>query len=492
MKKILLSFFVMVGLINVQAQNLYEALRYSQTHTGGTARGLGAGSAFGALGGDYTSAGINPGGLGVFRKSEFFLTLNLNNTVSESNFGGNIEQHKLNFHPASYGMVFSKQFVDKRGNRSRGNWTGVNFGFGMTRNANFNTKRYYANDVNAQSILPVFAGELSGQIPNNINYGTASFESVLAYAAYLVNPNYNDSTNYNSVTDGEIIGKQVSVNTSGRMDEMTFAVAANYNDKIYFGGALGIPIISYTENVLYAEYDKNNDAAAFNSFEMEKYLRTSGAGVNLKLGAQFRVNDWVRFGAAFHTPSYIGLKDRYFVSVVSDLTDSTGYSAESPDGSFKYKLLTPWKGIASMAILFKQYGFLSVDYEYADYRNSRYSFANEYQSYETSLNSSINTGLNNTHTIRAGAEAAIKNFRLRGGYNISTSPLSASLKNAVPEDNRLFQSFSAGAGYRGDHFSFDFAFIRSMTDNSVMLANTIVSADRISRNNFVMTFGLRF
>jgi hypothetical protein len=484
-------FLTLCSLI-ANAQNLYEALRYSQVHAGGTARGLGSGSAFGALGADFTAVGINPGGLGMYRKSEIFISMNLNNTVSESNFGGNSRQHHLNFHLPNYGLVFSRYYVDKRGNRSRGNWIAVNFAFGMNRRLNFNTERFYENNINAQSILPSLAGELNGIHPNQINYGVASFESVLAYAAYLVNPLVNDSFQYNTVTDGALIGKQVSVATKGRMDELSFALAANYNYKWYFGCALGVPLINYSENIIYREYDLNNQTPEFDHFQLINVLNTRGAGVNMKVGAQYHVHDWIRAGLAFHTPSYIRLRDNYMSFINSVINDSTGYQEQSPDGSFRYRLLTPWRGVASVAVILKQYGFLSVDYEYADFRRSRYAFTNEFQAYESLLNRSVHNGLNHSHTIRVGAEAVIKNFRLRGGYNISTNPMSVSLQNTVPEDNRLFQSYSAGTGYRGEQFSIDIAYIRTVTDNSAIITNNIVSADRIMRNNFVLTLGLRF
>jgi hypothetical protein len=491
MKKILLSLIVMAWLNSANSQSFYEALRYSQAFAGGTARGLGSGSAFGALGADYTSVGINPGGLGVYRNSEFFISVNFNNTKSTSNFNNTGEQIKLNLHPANYGIVLNKMFIDKNGNQYKGKWIGMNFAIGMNRIANFNSKRFYENSYNAQSILPLFASDLNGLSPGKINYNNAGFEQVLAYTTYLVNPDFSDSTLYNSVTDNQAINKQISVSTSGRIDELSFAIATNFDEKLFFGGTLGIPIINYNEDIQYNEFDLDKDVDGFNSFELNRKIQTTGAGLNLKLGAIYRVNDWIRLGASLHTPSYLGLKDSYNASIYADL-DSLSYSDKSPDGKFNYNLLTPWKAIGSFAFMIKKYGFLSIDYEYSDFRKARYNFSNEYQSYESKLNKSISNNLNISHTIRAGAEAVIKDFRLRGGYNYSKSPLASSLQNTISDDDRAMQSISGGLGYRGKKFNLDFAFIRTITDNSVMLSNNIVSADRLSRNNYVMTFGYRF
>jgi len=492
MKKLLLSLWVVSWISVAKAQNFYEALRYSQTQPGGTARGLATGSAFGALGGDYTSVGINPGGLGIYRNSEFFISLNINNTVSQSNFGNSSSESKVNFHPASYGMVYSLKFADTKKSVKNAKWIGMNFAVGMNRIANFNSERHYENYNDAESLLPILASELNGLNPDEVNYENASFESVLAYATYLVNPTFFDSTLYNSVTDGQEIGKMVSVNTRGRMDELALAAAANYNDKLYFGATLGIPFVNYEEDIFYTEFDKDNANDGFDNFHLDHRLRTWGSGVNLKLGAVYRASDWVRIGAALHTPTLLGLNDNYFAYMESDI-DTVDYADQSPDGRYNYRIITPLKAVGSLAFIIKQNGFISVDYEYADFSKSHYNLQNGYQSYETTLNNSINSSLNATHTVRVGAEAVIKkDFRLRAGYNYSTNPLSTTIQNAVPEDDRTYQSFSGGAGYRGKKFNLDFAYVRSTTDNSVMLANTIVSADKLTRNNYVLTFGIRF
>ena len=55
----------------IQAQDLVDALRYSQIQIQGTARSGSMGNAFGALGGDFTSVSINPAGIGLYRSGEF-------------------------------------------------------------------------------------------------------------------------------------------------------------------------------------------------------------------------------------------------------------------------------------------------------------------------------------------------------------------------------------------------------------------------------------
>ena len=48
------------------AQNDLDAFRFSQTNWEGTARFMGAGGAFSAIGGDFSCLNTNPAGIGVF------------------------------------------------------------------------------------------------------------------------------------------------------------------------------------------------------------------------------------------------------------------------------------------------------------------------------------------------------------------------------------------------------------------------------------------
>lgn len=59
------------GVPSVYAQGEADAIRYSRTELGGSARFRSMAGAFGALGGDFSAIGQNPAGLGIFalRKS---------------------------------------------------------------------------------------------------------------------------------------------------------------------------------------------------------------------------------------------------------------------------------------------------------------------------------------------------------------------------------------------------------------------------------------
>jgi hypothetical protein len=59
-------------------QNEFDLFKFVQPEINGTARYTSMAGAFGALGGDPSAIGDNPGGLGIYRSSEISGSLNLN------------------------------------------------------------------------------------------------------------------------------------------------------------------------------------------------------------------------------------------------------------------------------------------------------------------------------------------------------------------------------------------------------------------------------
>ena len=63
--------------IAASAQYTFDALQYSQTQLRGTSRFNSMAGAFGALGGDISTLGQNPAGIGVYRSSDVNATIGL-------------------------------------------------------------------------------------------------------------------------------------------------------------------------------------------------------------------------------------------------------------------------------------------------------------------------------------------------------------------------------------------------------------------------------
>ena len=106
--RILYTLFLSTLILSANAQVSYDALNYSQTFNGGTARFASMGGAFGALGGDFSSLSVNPAGLGVYRSSEFTLTPSFKKRSVASTYNGtNNEDSRSRLGFDNIGFVFS-------------------------------------------------------------------------------------------------------------------------------------------------------------------------------------------------------------------------------------------------------------------------------------------------------------------------------------------------------------------------------------------------
>lgn len=87
MKRTLLLLSLTAFSTIIFSQNLFDALKMTESDISGTARYSSMAGAFGALGGDASAIKDNPAGLGIFRKSELTYTgdLLLQNTKATWN-----------------------------------------------------------------------------------------------------------------------------------------------------------------------------------------------------------------------------------------------------------------------------------------------------------------------------------------------------------------------------------------------------------------------
>ncbi|MBQ5549897.1 MAG: hypothetical protein IIT32_02430, partial [Bacteroidales bacterium] len=127
MKKYIIALGVAALATAANAQNEYDALRFSQTFQQGTARSAAMGGAFGALGGDISVTAINPAGMSIYRGADVCLTpMVYNNTIKSTINGREDEDSKFGMKFASIGIVMGND---------RGKTTGfTNFAWGITYN----------------------------------------------------------------------------------------------------------------------------------------------------------------------------------------------------------------------------------------------------------------------------------------------------------------------------------------------------------------------
>ena len=88
MKKYLLGLLIGLSMSFAQAQDISDALRFSQDNLVGTARFRAMGGAFGAVGGDFSAINVNPAGSAIFANNQVGFTLSTYNSKNKSKYFG--------------------------------------------------------------------------------------------------------------------------------------------------------------------------------------------------------------------------------------------------------------------------------------------------------------------------------------------------------------------------------------------------------------------
>ncbi len=465
MKKIMIvSALILAAAGTALSQTSTDALRYSQIDIGGTARYMGLSGAFGALGADFTLSSTNPAGLGLYKSSELIVTPSVHIGNVESSYNGTTAADtRSNFYLGNVGIVLaSKSKTDPK----RPGFRYVTFATGLNRLNDFN-RRYDMVGNNAQnSLLDIYVKDANGINFHDIEddpYGNYAYDLNLAWWDFLLDlvPNTDSSTYYSPVAGNSNKVQSKTIESWGSMNEYVFSIAGNYNDRLYMGMTFGIPMIRYFESSVYRESNiENSDLMYFDRFED---LETHGSGFNFKLGVIYRASDWLRVGAAFHSPSWFNnMRDYWQVAMVSEFytPDSYGqtkYVANSPSGYYEYSLQTPWRLQGNLGFIIGNIGLVSADYEFANYSKAR---LDAYDYNFNSENTSIKNSYTGTHHIRVGTEWRYNIFSFRAGAKYFTSPY----QNNINDGSKM--GFSGGIGLKEGWFFMDLAYAyRGMEDD---------------------------
>ncbi len=450
-----ISFLLCMALLGswaMQAQTFSDALRYSNFQIGGTARSMGAGSAMGALGSDFSVLSTNPAGLAWYRGSRFvasptFFNARTESTLLNGDDNPTIEQNSSNFNFNSFGLIIASP-------ARNGDWKAINVGIGLNRLGNFN-EDFFFEGTSQGSIVNRFQDQANG--PN----GISDFESGLAIdvgALYDLEPQDGlYESDFELAPDAPVFRSQ-EVISQGAINELVFSVAGNYKERLMVGATIGVPFFRYEVNKTYREEDRgeglDGNVPFFNALSYNEQILTTGTGVNLKLGMVVRASQAVRIGAAVHTPTAVRLNDDFTASMGYSFTDNNGtqdFDAESPEGSFNYRLRTPWRFIGSAGFIIQKSGFLSIEVEQVNFGNNTFEY-DGFSGAEREVNTAINNELSSSWNLRLGGEYAYEAFRFRAGYGLQQSPLVG--------DDTFNSTISGGVGIRGKSYFVDLAYRR--------------------------------
>ena len=476
-------------LLPLRAQNETDALRYSQNFFGGTARSTAMGGAFGALGGDFSSASINPAGIGVYRSNELTVSPGLfYDNTSTSYLGNTRTDNMYQFTLNNLGFVFSNQTGKDKG------WAGYTFGIGYNQLNNFNRNTMMGGIMLSGGSQ---SSSLLDNFTNNANANPQVWSDYYEELAWLANLMPFDTIGqeyWNDITDaGYGQSQRRRIQETGSMGETALTFGANYGNRLYFGATFGIHRMRYSQYTDHTELDDAQIIPYFNSFTFRETLETRGTGYTFKAGLIFRPISLIRIGAAFHIPTFYRIREDFYTDMQSTFDEGTGepdYFERSPVNQFEYWLRTPYRAIGSVAFQIGRVAMIGVDYEYMDYRQANMdSRVSDYSLLD--VNDRIQNIYSVAHNVRAGAELHMGPMYLRAGAAFYDSPYKSTEVNAEAWNF----IYSGGLGFRSKSIFFDLAYsLRTQDYQYYLYIPEDVNGATINANKhqFVATLGFRF
>jgi hypothetical protein len=488
MKKIILCIGLLSVIMNLAvAQHEPDALRYSQIYLSGTSRSAAMGGAFGSLGADMSSLSSNPAGISFYKGGDVSFSPSFFYQQTNSSYNNNLSsdaKFTMNFN--SLGLVISSK-------KDRGLLlNSMTFGIAYNRTNNFNNAFRIESKNNSSSILDVYVNEANGTYASNI-ITTYPFSSGLAFDLYLLDTIVGDTTNYFSVVPNGGTTQRKYVETTGGSGELAMTFGLRVGERLHLGATLGFPTVRYIENSTYEEVDEQDSISTLDHFEVYDHLSTTGSGINFKFGAILRVTDFVRIGAAFHSPSVIQLTDSYHTTISRTWDDGTSADISTLDfypegGLYSYTLTTPMRLTAGVAFIIAKRAAISADYEFVDYSTARLS-SSDYAFFDE--NNSVTSSYKPTSNIKVGAEWKLNPIALRAGYAFYDSPYNTEL-----DLDGSRSVYSVGFGFREKKYYFDITYALSQKLETYYMydpAFADAAATNLSTSHALMaTLGFRF
>ena len=486
MKKIYFLAASMAIPFMADAQSAIDGFRFSQPDMKGTARYMSMGGAFGALGGDLSSISTNPAGIGVYRRNELGITMDIDMQSATSDAqGAKNTQNQTKVLLNNVGGVSTWNLMNSV-------MPNINIGFTYNRAASFNAHyvgsipelsnsltNYIAGVSNNEGIT---VGEVSTRFdkdgyvsfdPYNPNDGgyAAPWLSILGYDSYFITPTGDDDQpNWIGQWGATTFGSGAfDVLTTGGVNEYNIAVGGNIANKVFWGVDFGIVDMNYSMSAIWGENLRNavvdNPSGKPNSGSMWKMTNTynaSGTGYNVKVGVIYRPIQELRLGLSFASPTWYSINESYLASTnyqysidIPDMSQNRAVTNGGEWGLNSYNFRTPWRLTASAAGVIGRNLIVSADFEWQRYDKMRfyngggnsYGYGGGFDDWDWTYpyyapaqkpspalinsdpwyatNADIEDYYKSTTSIRVGAEYRVTpRFSVRAGYAHVSSPVS--------------------------------------------------------------------
>ncbi|PCE64392.1 OmpP1/FadL family transporter [Sediminicola luteus] len=438
----------------LQAQTLEDVMRYGTDRTQGSTRFQAMSGAMGALGGDLSAIGINPAGAAIFNNTQIGFTLtNYHRKNETSYFDSRVNNTMDNLKFNQIGGVFV--FKD-----NTNDWRKLAFSFNYDLQRNFENE-IFARGNSRQGLDGYFLAHADGVLlgdlrlrPNedhvdayldigrSLGYGPQ--QAFLGFQAFAIEPVDDDPDNDRYVSNTPYDNGRVSQNyaerTLGYNSKFAANLAAQFQDNLYLGASLNFHSIFYEK---YSQMDEDgyDPDADIRYIGFDNLLQTRGTAFSFNLGAIAKLNQNVRIGASYQSPTWYDLQDELAQRINSNLAEPglSDIDFRYVNVFERYRIQIPSKYTGSLALIFGKVGLLSFDYSYQDMSNAEIRPTGDPNFAQ--VNNNIAANLQAASTYKVGGEIRLDRLSLRGGYRFEESPY----KNPLAGGD--LDGFSAGLGY---------------------------------------------
>lgn len=510
MKKLCLLFIGVLSMSTIYAQDISDAIRFSQDDIQGSARFRALSGAFGALGGDMSAVSLNPAGSAVFSRSHASFSGSNRDTKNNTQyFNGQNNSNDSNFDINQGGAAFV--FASNNGSP----WQKFTFGIAYERTNNHDTNwrvsglntnddgnfsnsiaSYFYDYADGKRLdeISALSGESLSNAYQNIGavYGFAHQQAFLGFESFILQPddiNNDANTTYTSNVSPGNFNHNYSYFSTGYNGKVTLNLATQYEDNLYLGINLNSHFIDYQRSTLLFE-NNSNAGSIVNSIEFENNLSTTGNGFSFQLGGIFKLTNEFRVGVTYDSPIWYTIEEEtsQYLATVRDDAGSNVTQVINPDivNIFpRYKLQTPAKLTGSLAYVFGKQGLISFGYSRKDYSQTKFKPTSD--AFFADQNNIINNILTDAATYRIGGEYKHEEFSFRGGYRFEESPY----ENGFTMGD--LKGYSLGIGYNFGNTKLDVTYDQSKRSFETPLYNIgLTDTANIDRTNSNITLSLSF
>ena len=495
----IIFIYILFFHLNINSQNIYDAINYNFSNDLGNSRFTSMGGAFGALGGNLSAISTNPASGAVFELSRAGGSITLENNSMKSNyFNTNNETDRTNIHYQG-GMVY----VFK--NYGSGNLKKFAFGINVQSTNSFSSDllitgrgdqsidNFFLNNSLGLNIsdLSVNSNESVTGVYRWLgnNYGYYAQQAFLGYQSYLLNYNDNDNNFYSLAKYDNGVNITNEVFSRGFNNKISINLSGLVKDNFHFGFNVNIYEIDLTKDNIHYE-DGFDEDSSVRYIDFRNYLYTRGGGLSLQLGMIYKLRN-VRIGVSYESPTWFKIEDELEqeieVQTIDKITNEIYTDIVDPSiiNVYEYNYKAPSKLTLSLASIIKNMFILSFDFDNQNYSSSKFGTKND-ETYKN-LNLALKQNLTAVYNYRFGSEIRLNNLSIRGGFKHSNSPFN--------DSEIKLNSKSFGIGFQFENSSLDVGFSsNNIKYNHQLFDSGLTNSAEINNSQFrtVISYNLIF